>query len=69
MKLKIYKMLAVFACIGLLSCEKDFLDINDDPNKFVIAISPIRPGRGAGHQRRGLVFYNGNLYASMGSAW
>lgn len=32
MKSKLYKILAVFACIGLLSCEKDFLDINDDPN-------------------------------------
>lgn len=32
MKSKFYKILAVFACIGLLSCEKDFLDINDDPN-------------------------------------
>ena len=32
MKFKLYKLLAAFACIGLLSCEKDFLDINDDPN-------------------------------------
>lgn len=32
MKSKLYKIFAVFACIGLLSCEKDFLDINDDPN-------------------------------------
>jgi hypothetical protein len=32
MKFKIHKLLAAFACIGLLSCEKDFLDINDDPN-------------------------------------
>jgi hypothetical protein len=32
MKSKFYKILAAFACIGLLSCEKDFLDINDDPN-------------------------------------
>lgn len=32
MKLKLYKILAAFFCIGLLSCEKDFLDINDDPN-------------------------------------
>jgi hypothetical protein len=32
MKSKFYKILAVFACITLLSCEKDFLDINDDPN-------------------------------------
>jgi len=32
MKLKFYKILAVLACVTLLSCEKDFLDINDDPN-------------------------------------
>lgn len=32
MKFKFYKILAALACIGLLSCEKDFLDINDDPN-------------------------------------
>jgi hypothetical protein len=32
MKSKVYKIFAVLACIGLLSCEKDFLDINDDPN-------------------------------------
>jgi hypothetical protein len=32
MKSKIYKIFAVLTCIGLLSCEKDFLDINDDPN-------------------------------------
>ena len=32
MKSKFYKILAAFACITLLSCEKDFLDINDDPN-------------------------------------
>src|SRR5688500_11139295 len=32
MKSKLYKIFAALACIGLLSCEKDFLDINDDPN-------------------------------------
>jgi Starch-binding associating with outer membrane len=32
MKSKFYKILAVLACVSLLSCEKDFLDINDDPN-------------------------------------
>ena len=32
MKSKFYKILAVLACVTLLSCEKDFLDINDDPN-------------------------------------
>ena len=32
MKSKLYKILAAFVCITLLSCEKDFLDINDDPN-------------------------------------
>lgn len=32
MKLRFYKILAAFASIALLSCEKDFLDINDDPN-------------------------------------
>ncbi len=32
MKSKFYRILAVLACITLLSCEKDFLDINDDPN-------------------------------------
>src|SRR5690606_24863555 len=32
MKSKLNKILLVFACIGLLSCEKDFLDINEDPN-------------------------------------
>src|SRR5688500_11508541 len=32
MKSKLYKILAVLTCIVLLGCEKDFLDINDDPN-------------------------------------
>ena len=32
MKSKFYKILAVLACVTMLSCEKDFLDINDDPN-------------------------------------
>jgi hypothetical protein len=32
MKSKFYKILAVLTCVTLLSCEKDFLDINDDPN-------------------------------------
>lgn len=32
MKSKFYKILAVSACVTLLSCEKDFLDINEDPN-------------------------------------
>jgi hypothetical protein len=32
MKLKSYKIAAVFACMTLISCEKDFLDINDDPS-------------------------------------
>ncbi len=32
MKSKFNKILAALVCIGLLSCEKDFLDINDDPN-------------------------------------
>jgi hypothetical protein len=32
MKSKLYKIIAVFVCVTLLSCEKDFLDINDDPN-------------------------------------
>jgi len=32
MKSKFYKILAALACVTLLSCEKDFLDINDDPN-------------------------------------
>jgi hypothetical protein len=32
MKSKFYKIIAVLACVTLLSCEKDFLDINDDPN-------------------------------------
>lgn len=32
MKLHLNKILIVFATFALLSCEKDFLDINDDPN-------------------------------------
>jgi hypothetical protein len=32
MKSKLYKIIAAFLCVTLLSCEKDFLDINDDPN-------------------------------------
>ena len=32
MKSKFYKILAALACVMSLSCEKDFLDINDDPN-------------------------------------
>ena len=32
MKSKFYKILAALTCVILLSCEKDFLDINDDPN-------------------------------------
>lgn len=32
MKSKLNKILLVFASIFLLSCEKDFLDINEDPN-------------------------------------
>ena len=32
MKSKFYKILAALACVTLLSCEEDFLDINEDPN-------------------------------------
>ncbi len=32
MKIKLNKILIIFAAIFMLSCEKDFLDINDDPN-------------------------------------
>lgn len=32
MKIHVNKILIVFATFALLSCEKDFLDINDDPN-------------------------------------
>ncbi len=32
MKTKFYKIVAAFLCVGMLSCESDFLDINEDPN-------------------------------------
>jgi hypothetical protein len=32
MKSKLYKTLALITCLCLLSCEKDFLDINNDPS-------------------------------------
>jgi hypothetical protein len=32
MKSKLYKVVAAFLCFGMLSCESDFLDINEDPN-------------------------------------
>ena len=32
MKSKFYKVVAAFLCFGMLSCESDFLDINEDPN-------------------------------------
>ncbi|HEY9047066.1 MAG TPA: SusD/RagB family nutrient-binding outer membrane lipoprotein [Ohtaekwangia sp.] len=44
MKLKVYKIAAALACFTMLSCEKHFLDINDDPsNPLDVSLELLLP--------------------------
>jgi hypothetical protein len=44
MSFRFHKIIAAFACLTLLSCEKDFLDINDDPsNPLDVSLELLLP--------------------------